>query len=65
MTRRTMINQETRQAVVRDYEAGNKVIVILYVYKLSPTILYRILHDAKVTLRRWMTPQAGGKRRTS
>ena len=43
---------EVKDGVVRDYLAGNKVVVIQDRYGISPGTLYRLLHTANVKLRK-------------
>ncbi len=46
--RRPDLTAEVRAAVVRDYLRGDKTVVILFNYKLSPGEMYRILHAHRV-----------------
>lgn len=50
MGRRPDLTPDVRQQVVKDYLAGVKAMVIQWQYKVSPGEMYRILHQAKVSL---------------
>jgi len=52
MTKRDDITEEVKDGVVRDYLRGDKAIVIQMEYKISPGVIYRILHRKGVGLRR-------------
>ena len=45
------VTQEVKDGVVRDYLAGAKTIDIQLEYKISPGVMYRILHASHVKLR--------------
>ena len=42
---------EVKDGVIRDYVGGAKTIVIQVQYKISPGVMYRILHASHVKLR--------------
>jgi len=47
----TDLPDEVKDAVVRDYLAGAKTVVIQWEHGVTPGTMYRILHAAKVRLR--------------
>lgn len=52
MSKRADLTEQVKDGVVRDYLRGDKAIVIQMEYKISPGVMYRILHARKVELRR-------------
>lgn len=50
--RRPDITEEVKDAIVRDYLRNDKVIILQLEYKISPGVLYRILHSRGVDFRR-------------
>jgi len=52
MSRRPDLTEKVKDAVVRDYLQGDKAIIIQMEYKISPGVMYRILHARQVKLRR-------------
>ncbi|KKN06950.1 hypothetical protein LCGC14_1072050 [marine sediment metagenome] len=50
--RRPDLTGEMKDAVVRDYLRGDKVILIQMEHKISPAVMYRILDSRQVSLRK-------------
>lgn len=46
------VTEEVKQAVVRDYERGEKVVIITMEHHIDHATMYRILREKKVVLRR-------------
>jgi len=46
------LTDKVKDAVVRDYLAGAKTVVIQFEHKIGPAVMYRILHARNVKLRR-------------
>lgn len=46
------ITEEIKQAVCRDYERGEKVVIITMEHKIDHATMYRILREKNIVLRR-------------